>query len=147
MSVDTLPLATLVGPCKVCGRPMQSKSVGSTQPRPGVPFHESKGRCHSCATRARRAAQREEASPEPAPVVVLPPAEVLEQALCAQTDPEAFFPEKGCSTEPAKAICRECPVQAECLRWALASDQRHGVWGGLSDRERYALRRRGAGAA
>ena len=34
-----------------------------------------------------------------------------ERALCAQTDPEAFFPEKGGSTREAKKICQRCPVR------------------------------------
>lgn len=58
------------------------------------------------------------------------------QALCAQTDPEAFFPEKGGSTREAKAVCRRCPVQAECIDEALANEERFGIWGGLSERER-----------
>jgi WhiB family transcriptional regulator, redox-sensing transcriptional regulator len=69
------------------------------------------------------------------------------EALCAQTDPEAFFPEKGGSTRDAKAVCRRCPVTAECLEWALANDQRYGVWGGTSAPERAALRRSRTGGA
>ncbi len=64
-----------------------------------------------------------------------------EQALCAQTDPEAFFPEKGGSTREAKRICSGCDVRAECLEYALANDERFGIWGGLSERERRRLRR------
>ena len=64
-----------------------------------------------------------------------------EQALCAQTDPEAFFPEKGGSTREAKRICSGCEVRAECLEYALAHDERFGIWGGLSERERRRLRR------
>jgi WhiB family redox-sensing transcriptional regulator len=63
-------------------------------------------------------------------------------ALCAQTDPEAFFPEKGGSTREAKKICQQCDVKAECLEYALANDERFGIWGGLSERERRRLRRR-----
>ena len=65
-----------------------------------------------------------------------------ERALCAETDPEAFFPEKGGSTREAKKICVQCPVRAECLEYALANDERFGIWGGLSERERRRLRRR-----
>ncbi len=65
-----------------------------------------------------------------------------ERALCAQTDPEAFFPEKGGSTREAKRICSGCEVRAECLEYALAHDERFGIWGGLSERERRRLRRR-----
>ena len=65
-----------------------------------------------------------------------------EHALCAQTDPEAFFPEKGGSTREAKRVCASCEVRAECLEYALASDERFGIWGGLSERERRKLKRR-----
>ena len=65
-----------------------------------------------------------------------------EQALCAQTDPEAFFPEKGGSTREAKRICQSCEVKAECLEYALENDERFGIWGGLSERERRRLKRR-----
>ncbi len=64
-----------------------------------------------------------------------------EQALCAQTDPEAFFPEKGGSTREAKRICVGCDVKQECLEFALTNDERFGIWGGLSERERRRLRR------
>jgi WhiB family redox-sensing transcriptional regulator len=63
-------------------------------------------------------------------------------ALCAQTDPEAFFPEKGGSTRDAKKICSTCEVRAQCLEYALKNDERFGIWGGLSERERRKLRRR-----
>lgn len=61
--------------------------------------------------------------------------------LCAQTDPEAFFPEKGGSTRDAKRICIGCEVKKQCLEYALANEERFGIWGGLSERERRKLRR------
>jgi len=64
-----------------------------------------------------------------------------ERALCAQTDPEAFFPEKGGSTREAKRICVGCEVKSECLEYALMHDERFGIWGGLSERERRRLKR------
>ena len=64
-----------------------------------------------------------------------------ERALCAQTDPEAFFPEKGGSTREAKRICLGCEVRDSCLEYALAHDERFGIWGGLSERERRRLKR------
>ena len=64
-----------------------------------------------------------------------------DRALCAQTDPEAFFPEKGGSTREAKRICQGCEVKAECLEYALHNDERFGIWGGLSERERRRLKR------
>lgn len=63
------------------------------------------------------------------------------KALCPQTDPEAFYPEKGGSTKEAKRICKLCPVTDKCLQWALDNDERFGVWGGLSERERRRLQR------
>jgi WhiB family redox-sensing transcriptional regulator len=65
-----------------------------------------------------------------------------ERALCAQTDPEAFFPEKGGSTREAKKVCLTCEVRDECLEYALMNDERFGIWGGLSERERRKLKKR-----
>ena len=65
-----------------------------------------------------------------------------ERALCAQTDPEAFFPEKGGSTREAKKVCQTCEVRIECLEAALGNDERFGIWGGLSERERRKLKKR-----
>ncbi|MDD4867834.1 MAG: WhiB family transcriptional regulator [Mycobacterium sp.] len=61
-------------------------------------------------------------------------------ALCAQTDPESFFPEKGGSTREAKKMCRGCEVRDQCLDYALEHDERFGIWGGLSERERRHLK-------
>ncbi|WP_309235591.1 WhiB family transcriptional regulator [Streptomyces sp. TRM64462] len=63
-------------------------------------------------------------------------------ALCAQTGPELFFPEPGSSTREAKLLCGGCEVRGACLEYALAHDERFGVWGGLSEQERHALKRR-----
>lgn len=63
-------------------------------------------------------------------------------ALCAQTDPEAFFPEKGGSTKEAKKVCNGCDVRGDCLEEAQANDERFGIWGGLSERERRKLKSR-----
>ena len=65
-----------------------------------------------------------------------------DRALCAETDPEAFFPEKGGSTREAKRVCTVCEVRAECLEFALSNDERFGIWGGLSERERRRLKKR-----
>jgi len=62
-------------------------------------------------------------------------------ALCAQTDPEAFYPEKGASTSDAKKVCLSCDVRAECLEDALGRNDRFGVLGGLSERERRTLKK------
>jgi WhiB family redox-sensing transcriptional regulator len=82
---------------------------------------------------------------EPQPRPTLPVMGFLNQpwvvdALCAQTDPEQFFPEKGGSTRIAKEVCASCFVQAECLDYALTTNERFGIWGGLSEHERRALK-------
>ena len=70
-----------------------------------------------------------------------------ERALCAQTDPDVFFPEAGGSTGEAVQVCRRCPVQPDCLTWALRHNEDYGVWGGLPEDERRSLKRRGGAAA
>lgn len=68
-------------------------------------------------------------------------------AACRTEDPDLFFP-IGTSgpalmqTEQAKAVCRRCPVREQCLEWALETGQSIGVWGGTSETERRALKRR-----
>jgi WhiB family transcriptional regulator, redox-sensing transcriptional regulator len=64
-----------------------------------------------------------------------------DDALCAETDPEAFFPEKGGSIRLPKLICSRCEVRKACLEYALDHEIRFGVWGGLSERERRRLAR------
>ncbi|VEI12903.1 Transcription factor WhiB [Trueperella bialowiezensis] len=65
----------------------------------------------------------------------------MEHALCAQTDPDIFYPEKGGSTAPATSICKNCAVRAECLEYAVSNDIRHGIWGGTSDNDRKRMAR------
>ncbi|MFF7853274.1 WhiB family transcriptional regulator [Streptomyces sp. NPDC007904] len=71
------------------------------------------------------------------------------RAACRTEDPDLFFP-IGTSgpalmqTEQAKTVCRGCPVREQCLEWALDTRQTIGVWGGTSETERQALRRRAA---
>ena len=69
-----------------------------------------------------------------------PASDWREQALCAQTDPESFFPDKGGSPREAKQVCLSCAVRVECLNDALDNDERFGVWGGLSEKERRKLK-------
>ncbi len=67
-------------------------------------------------------------------------ADFMQDGLCAQTDPDAFFPDKGgATTRAAKAVCAGCPVRTECLTYALDRGERFGVWGGMSERERHRL--------
>lgn len=64
-----------------------------------------------------------------------------EFAQCRGRDPEIFYPQRGVPTASAKALCRECPVKVECLEHALVNEERFGIWGGLSERERKKLHR------
>lgn len=67
-----------------------------------------------------------------------------QRGLCSQTDPELFFPTHGGIPHKAKAICARCPVREPCLDRAIEIDDREGVWGGLTYRERRkVMRRRG----
>lgn len=70
-----------------------------------------------------------------------------DRALCATSPtPDFWFPLTGESSEQAKGVCRRCPVRQDCLDWALTKNETHGVWGGLSPKERQAIRRlRGQG--
>jgi WhiB family redox-sensing transcriptional regulator len=66
-----------------------------------------------------------------------------DQAACLDgVDADAFFPDRGGSTRTARRVCASCPVKTDCLDYALANDERFGVWGGLSERERRRLKRR-----
>jgi WhiB family redox-sensing transcriptional regulator len=61
---------------------------------------------------------------------------------CREADADIFFPERGASTRKAKAVCRRCPVQEECLEYAVNNGEKFGIWGGLSERERRAIRKK-----
>lgn len=63
------------------------------------------------------------------------------RAACLGADPGLFFPMDGTSAKPAKAVCAVCPVRAACLDFALDNNERHGVWGGLTERQRRPLRK------
>jgi WhiB family transcriptional regulator, redox-sensing transcriptional regulator len=72
-------------------------------------------------------------------------------AACRDEDPELFFPIGNTGPallqiEEAKSVCRRCPVREECLQFALETGQDAGVWGGLSEDGRRALKRRNARA-
>ena len=91
-------------------------------------------------TAALEEIQRQLHAADPLPAAPLADPRWDEAALCAQTDPEAFFPEKGGSTRDAKKVCASCEVKAACLTYALENDERFGIWGGLSSRERRKIR-------
>ena len=77
---------------------------------------------------------------------------VLNGALCAQSDPEAWFVEAGDKGAVARKICAACTVREQCLELALALESewgisRHGIWGGTSPRERDVIARQRRAAA
>ena len=73
------------------------------------------------------------------------PGSWADQALCAQSDPDAWFPDQGRTAAIARRICAACPVRLQCLDHALAGADTWGgittgIWGGTTPRERAALR-------
>ena len=74
-----------------------------------------------------------------------------DHAACLDEDPELFFPIGNTGPallqiEEARAVCHRCEVIETCLKWAIEFGQDAGVFGGLSDDERRALKRRTARA-
>ena len=65
-------------------------------------------------------------------------------SACRDKDSDLFFPETKADERAAVAICASCPVQRDCLDYAIEADIRFGVWGGLNERQRRRLVRRGA---
>jgi WhiB family transcriptional regulator, redox-sensing transcriptional regulator len=61
------------------------------------------------------------------------------QAACRGTDLDLFYPERGQTAEPARQVCAACPVRQPCLEYALSNRITHGIWGGLTERERRPL--------
>lgn len=89
--------------------------------------------------------------PAATPEWVVKPTNWRARAACLDEDPEVFFPLSHGTTKPAliqleeaKKVCRRCDVRERCLEWALEKGEDHGVWGGLSEEERRALKRRKA---
>lgn len=66
-----------------------------------------------------------------------------ENAGCRGVEPEIFFPVSDEEAGPAKAICDACTVRVDCLAFSFENRERYGVWGGLSEKERVDLVRRG----
>ncbi len=54
------------------------------------------------------------------------------KANCMGVDPDLFFPERGTSTRYAKEVCRGCVVRDDCLDYALANNEKFGIWGGVA---------------
>jgi WhiB family transcriptional regulator, redox-sensing transcriptional regulator len=110
-------------------------------PLDGTPMPESGSRPRSGARHSRVSLLLgRDTSPSRLTAVL----EVWAGALCAQVDPELFFPDKGQPTREAKAVCAACPVRTACL--TAFGDLPHGVVAGLSVAERRILRDREAAA-
>lgn len=131
------PRTTELAPCVRCNGPR-------------VPSEGGRGLCRRCYDWARLSHQLDKYAPQTAsrrqPLIDAGLASIAHQqwrddALCTQTDPETFFPEKGGTTAGAKRVCNRCPVQAQRLEYALANHEGFGVWGGLSERERREIAR------
>ena len=107
-------------------------------------------RQRQAAYRARqRDADRERARIQGAPEgwdarrgdpVIFDPAPWKQHGLCIGTSVEIWFPERGDETRQQKALCAGCPVKWQCLRYSLDGLDRHGIWGGTSERDRRAIR-------
>jgi hypothetical protein len=129
-----------------CGKLLRPRTVDPNAPEwAGTVQVSVKGMCGACYRTQtpdveidHRAAQW----PTVPDVVDQLTADEAPLALCAQTDPEAFFPVKGQANTVAKRICAQCPIRLRCLEVAIANNYRDGVWGGLSPRERAAIARR-----
>jgi len=75
--------------------------------------------------------------------VLLTPEPWMQDALCAQSDPEMFFPAPGATEAVARArkVCTRCDVRKECLAYALKNGETHGIWGGKTEKQRRAMPR------
>lgn len=114
--------------------------------------------CRQAAAKSRRDARRKAdrrrrltAVPDPEPTAAEAVADAVraaqagadwrQHASCRGVDPDLFYPSRGEASTPAKEICGTCPVQDECREYALDNDEKFGIWGGLSEKQRRQLRR------
>ena len=71
----------------------------------------------------------------------------MADAACRDADPAIFFVDHGGSAAEARTICAGCPVQTQCLDYALAANERHRVWGGTIEKQRRTMSRQKGTAA
>jgi hypothetical protein len=147
LGIDVLP------ECVGCGVPVvpYSTRMGASDEQrsawyeAGATAVKSGGRCSPCA----RGVERPDDGTQAAADALAALADLLHaddhawtyHALCAQSDPEMWFPEPSDwrASRAAQRVCAACPVRAQCLGAGMTSD--HGVWGGTTPRERMTLRR------
>jgi len=146
-------MQTPLGKCVDCGSPLHRRSTPADERKARSRRHQGGGRCTVCYNVANgKTKPREERAPETKRRMAAAPIQPstdespltddeLLLALCAQADPEAWFPDKGSGTHDAKKVCANCPIQARCLAVSLTIDpEPEGVWGGTSVRTRRKLR-------
>lgn len=81
-------------------------------------------------------------TPWTADIALIQPEPWTQDAACAQTDADMFFPESHAAPVAPKRVCKGCDVVMECLAYALRNNETHGIWGGTSPRERAAIKKR-----
>lgn len=104
---------------------------------------KARGRCNAHYHVERRARLAAEAAVGPLGDMEVPPppGDWVELAACRGSRTSQWFPARGESLRPLREICDACPVCADCGAYALDHGIKHGVWGGLSERERRLIRR------
>ena len=72
--------------------------------------------------------------------------ELPQQVSCRDSDPDAWFPDddnpKAAHYANVKKLCAACPIQAMCLEYAMTNNELHGIWGGLTPRDRFNLNKK-----
>lgn len=66
-----------------------------------------------------------------------------DQAVCRETDPDAFFPEPRDRAYAVKKICQTCPVRGKCVEEALTNNEQYGIWGGILPDEQKTFKKLG----
>lgn len=145
------PTGEPLTPCVRCDRPRRRADTPAAV-APGTVAAGRDGLCQRCVKQ-----QGDPAAPitnmrSERPSWPAQPQDWMAQALCAEIDPELWYPDPGDSHAAAQAVavCRTCPVRADCLDYAMATEVqggRHGVWGGLTPTARNRLHHRRKDAA
>ena len=132
-----------LAPCVRCNRPRRRASTPAAAVAPGAVAAGRDGLCRRCV--------KQQGDPPPMtnlrserPSWPAQPSDWMAQALCAQIGPDLWYPDPGDAhaAQTAAAVCHTCPVRADCLDYAMATEtqgDRHGVWGGLTPTARNRL--------
>lgn len=142
--------------CNECGRTMVSDRAMDSYPELRAYARKgARGLCRSCYRLNKKSGTlpelgtTSESTPYEQVIGLAPHHEDrrwLHLAVCRDESPELFFPAGNsgpalAQIAEAKSVCNRCPVKSECLAWSLESNQDAGVWGGLSEDDRRALKR------